>query len=410
MNPLALISAFIIPTTLIFGLYILYLDHKNPINRLFFVMMILIGYWNCIGLGIFYIENKETCTFWFKMSSIYLFIAPISLNIVMLIVRLKRKIMIPVLSILYLLYIFFIYKNINLSLVYKDFIKINGYWNLIRVDAGLISILYIFSFLFIFFIATILLIKWHRITNFEREKRQSLILFSSMGLLFLFLFIDFVIYRFFTDRDLGISIHYQFVWPIGIGIAIMKHGFLSLSPGLYSQDVFENIEESILLIYHDKKIAMANTSAKKIFGDIGDADLRDIISGYDEITGNIDSLLKGNLNNFTASVPCAGIGGANLLMEMRFSVITDMYKDRVGVLIIGRELKGVNEFISEYNLTHREFDVIRFVPTGHTNNEIAERLNICERTIKSHLLNIYGKLNIKNKVELMNVLKRYGLE
>ncbi|WP_079477539.1 response regulator transcription factor [Halobacillus salinus] len=39
--------------------------------------------------------------------------------------------------------------------------------------------------------------------------------------------------------------------------------------------------------------------------------------------------------------------------------------------------------------------------SGKSNDEIASSTHISEQTVKSHLKNIYSKLNVKNKVELI---------
>lgn len=65
-----------------------------------------------------------------------------------------------------------------------------------------------------------------------------------------------------------------------------------------------------------------------------------------------------------------------------------LYDNRTGVLIIGQELKGVEEFVAEYAITAREPDVIRLPATGIHHRDIARRLNITERTVKSHLLSV----------------------
>ena len=51
-------------------------------------------------------------------------------------------------------------------------------------------------------------------------------------------------------------------------------------------------------------------------------------------------------------------------------------------------------------LSGREVEVVNLVARGETNREIAETLVIAENTVKVHLRNIYGKLNLRNRQEL----------
>ncbi len=48
------------------------------------------------------------------------------------------------------------------------------------------------------------------------------------------------------------------------------------------------------------------------------------------------------------------------------------------------------------------------VSQGLRNKEIAARLGIGEGTVKMHLVRVYGKLGVTNRVELANRLRREG--
>lgn len=58
-----------------------------------------------------------------------------------------------------------------------------------------------------------------------------------------------------------------------------------------------------------------------------------------------------------------------------------------------------------YNLTAREKDIIKLIREGVTYNTIAESLFIAERTVTKHVQNIFEKLEVSNKIELINKLE-----
>ncbi|WP_127470026.1 response regulator transcription factor [Thiomicrorhabdus aquaedulcis] len=58
-------------------------------------------------------------------------------------------------------------------------------------------------------------------------------------------------------------------------------------------------------------------------------------------------------------------------------------------------------------LTEREFEVVKLVLESLPNRAIAERLNITERTVKSHLHNTFEKLNVKDRLALALKVKNW---
>jgi len=48
-------------------------------------------------------------------------------------------------------------------------------------------------------------------------------------------------------------------------------------------------------------------------------------------------------------------------------------------------------------LTPRQKDLLRLLAAGHTNTQIARRLGISEGTVRTHLENIYGRLNVSSR-------------
>lgn len=75
-----------------------------------------------------------------------------------------------------------------------------------------------------------------------------------------------------------------------------------------------------------------------------------------------------------------------------------------------RELSGILEHIPDQNiLTDRETEVLTVLASGATNKEIAQTLHISVATVKTHIINIYAKLGVDNRVEVVNKAKREGL-
>ncbi len=79
---------------------------------------------------------------------------------------------------------------------------------------------------------------------------------------------------------------------------------------------------------------------------------------------------------------------------------------RVVQEIHGSREDAVNAF-SE--LSERELEVLRLIAAGHSNREIAELLFISEKTVKSHVSNILGKLHLADRTQAAVYAWREGI-
>lgn len=64
---------------------------------------------------------------------------------------------------------------------------------------------------------------------------------------------------------------------------------------------------------------------------------------------------------------------------------------------------------SSEQLTDRELQVVQGVAKGWTNREIARQLSISDRTVQGHLANIFAKLDVASRTELVTVALQRGL-
>jgi len=64
----------------------------------------------------------------------------------------------------------------------------------------------------------------------------------------------------------------------------------------------------------------------------------------------------------------------------------------------------MNKIRQLYGLARRETDILRRTLDGLKNVEIAEDLEISEQTVKDHLSNIYTKMGVENRFELIRFL------
>lgn len=57
-------------------------------------------------------------------------------------------------------------------------------------------------------------------------------------------------------------------------------------------------------------------------------------------------------------------------------------------------------------LTNQELTILQLVSEGYTNSEIADKLCLSVKTVKSHLSHIFGKLDVSNRAQAASVFVR----
>ena len=60
-------------------------------------------------------------------------------------------------------------------------------------------------------------------------------------------------------------------------------------------------------------------------------------------------------------------------------------------------------------LTPRELEVVKLIAEAFTNRQIAETLRLSEKTIESHRANVFAKLGMRDRVEIVRYAIRRGL-
>ena len=64
--------------------------------------------------------------------------------------------------------------------------------------------------------------------------------------------------------------------------------------------------------------------------------------------------------------------------------------------------------VQRYNLSRREMEILRHLLDGKSNKEIEETLFISYHTVKNHVYNLYQKLGVKTRYELIHMITKKG--
>jgi len=93
--------------------------------------------------------------------------------------------------------------------------------------------------------------------------------------------------------------------------------------------------------------------------------------------------------------------------------LLDMLKDHLSFRMFNEKTKGdkihckltITETVIKFQLTKREEVILRLLLKGLDNDKICEELVISVNTLKKHVLNIYRKLGINNRVQMFMMIR-----
>lgn len=86
----------------------------------------------------------------------------------------------------------------------------------------------------------------------------------------------------------------------------------------------------------------------------------------------------------------------------------DAYEDIQEVVVRQAEFdldERMEEVTRQYDLTGREKDLSRLIYEGKSNSQIAEMLFISESTVKTHVYNIFRKMDVKNRMGVTRIIR-----
>ena len=95
--------------------------------------------------------------------------------------------------------------------------------------------------------------------------------------------------------------------------------------------------------------------------------------------------------------------------EGQYWVGNDGVSDLIQALRRMKPSSNGSETRRNFGLSPREMEVIGLIVAGYTNKDLAQKLGISENTAKHHLTNIFDKLGVSNRLELVLYAVHKGL-
>lgn len=414
MNIISLLANIAFVVYLYLGLYVLLMDRRSAVNRLFFLVCLSMALWTFSAVFAFSSDTKEEFLFWFRLGSLpNIIVYPMTAHFALAFTGLislrpwtYAGIYIPAIPIYYHVF--------NGFILFKDFVKASDYWEFLP-DYGSPWFAYVAAYYFICMITGVVcFIIWSRRAESNKERKQGRIISIAMLISIVIIAADEIflsLLQFYKTKALS-PIFFVF-WMGGIWYAITKYQFLKISPAVVSECIVASIDESFLLLDNDFNIVRANRATEDLlklpWSSLIKRPFSEVIEESEGMRNELHRLRNGAFESFSCRMHYRAKRGAPVLIDAKLKTVRDAWSDMIGVLVIGREVKGPGRFRERYRLSAREAEVINLMVQGRSRNEIAGILQLSSETVKTHITAVYNKLGINNKMQLIHLLKEYNL-
>ena len=91
-------------------------------------------------------------------------------------------------------------------------------------------------------------------------------------------------------------------------------------------------------------------------------------------------------------------------------LLTILRRESLGLPLVPPGLRALGRLAETYGLTRREQEIVRLILAGQDNIEIHKSLFISAGTVRNHVSSIYRKLGLKNRYQLLAMVRADGAE
>jgi len=331
---------------LYFGIYVLLLNPRLLINRLFFLMNTGFCVWAFGYTFIYMSDNAGVAFFWYRFSSTGWCLVPgILLHFIIVYTERTRPGRFFLLPAIYLPGSLFVFRSFT-GILYT----VSFEWT----DSGIIErgavdspwfwayLVYNFACLSLSLIFTL---AYYRSTLSYRQKKQCLLIILSiaMPMIFTYIFnIASVVYK----LNIPVIGHVSFVFGVaGMWYAIIKYKLMALTSTLAAEKIIAHMMDLFFLTDPSGKIIRFNNQVEKILGydmnELLGSDFRSITAGetaFDWRFAGRDAVLNRMMNLRTKS-------GLIVPASMSASLMLDDFNEEIGVMIVGHDIRERLELI-----------------------------------------------------------------
>jgi len=324
-------------------------DPKSALNRMFLAVIMCSAIWAGAYGGMFVMNiSPQWAWFWYKVSSVgWITLAACLLHFGLVLTGKARGMKKWTIVLLYLPAVVEIIL-INTVIVPAQAFDASRFAMVELISPQqswfwTVHTLYYFSYSFIFFI---MVVRWARYSRYRREKRQANIIVVACLVVLCSVVLTYTILPAFGHWVPWLVMVVELMWAGAIVYAMKKYGLMILSPALVADDILARVTDMVLLVDRSGYIMMANNKAADILGyrvdEMKDMSLGKIIPQVErrtliELSNQINMNIEMEVDYQTAR-------GELVPVKAYFAAVVDKFRDIVGILVIGQDLRLTRQF------------------------------------------------------------------
>ena len=210
-------------------------------------------------------------------------------------------------------------------------------WNLTPVSA------FFFAYFFILISACLLIcVHMGKKADSRRKEKQALLLVTTGSITLLFASLSEVILPIMNITVPHLADAIIVIWGVGVILAITRYGLLGLTPSTAADTIINTMNDVLMLIDRQGKIALVNESAKELF--LGQANLigksfTRIVSDPAKAAAFLQAAFNPGCKSKTELIFKLP-GGGEIPMDISASVVTDRTEPVLGLVIVARDMSA----------------------------------------------------------------------
>jgi len=354
------------------GSYILYLNAKETINRIFVIGALALSIWAFSYAMEVIATDYSNAVFWRRTCSVgWSFFYAIMLHFVMALLQNSSISKIQKYKFNWKFLLLYVPSFINVYIYGISSELSSKLFNLTKTEFGWRSVTtnhfwdYFFDAYYVSYsiLSIILLFFVMKRTKLIREKKQVTLIFSSILVCFVAGSTTDIIFSYFVEINLPqIAILFFLIPMISMWHAIRKYGLMTLSLSTVSEDILSRMSEGLLLLDSSGKILMINDFFIKLTGYTIDKIIgekpKDIFSHQTNMADKNsiwDNLLIDDVDGVEENIIIRG--GDIIPVMLSGTRIVDQWEDFVGAVCIVTNLSEIRAREIELMLTQKELEI-----------------------------------------------------